>query len=283
MKTLTGITLATMMATSFFSGCDFGGSEEERVLFQLVREDTPARIVLDGDDQSEGCTVVDLLPVDGVAILKDLCGNDLSATTVQLPENLIADLRQAAQMERVDRHNRIVAVQTAAGDRFDVPMTAAIGEAIEEIYEQAEEAGSSEQQVEVVIEEEAPEQTAVAMSSDTGYIFGAGSLFAALPAKVDLLAYAGATGMDLVPGINPATGEQRRLHVFADDHGEPVIFKDLHEIPNYVLSEADTDQVRDARAGMAFIVQNNVSGGVTYVFVKQVSNTKVELEYQAVK
>lgn len=282
MRTLTNMTLAAMVATSLVSGCDYGGSQEERVLFQLVRDDAPARIVLDGDN-GDGCTVIDIVPEDGIALLKDLCGSDQSAASVQMPADLVENLRLAAEMARTDRHDRIVALQTVAGETFEVPLTADLGEAIAAMYEQAEEAGSSNQQVAVDIEEDAPEQTAVAMSSDTGCIFGAGSLFDALPQKVDMLAYSGSVGMDLVPGLDPTTGEQRRLHIFTDDHGEPVIFNDLHEIPNHVLSEADTDMVRNARMGMGFVVENNVSGGVTYVFVKQVSNTKVELEYQAVK
>jgi hypothetical protein len=284
MRTLAKMTLATLVATSLFSGCDSGsGIEEERVLFRLVRDEAPVRIVLDGDENGEGCTVIDIVPDDGVAILKDLCANDQNAATVQLPEGLVDSLEAAALLERIDHSGRIVEIQSVAGERFEVVLTDDLNEAIEAVHEQAEVAGSSSQQVDVNAEKDAPEQTAVGMSADTGFIFGAGSLFEALPTKVDILAYSGSKGMDLVPGLNPVTNEQRRLHLFIDDHGQPVLFNDLHEIPNYVLTEADTDMVRDARKGMAFIVENNVSGGVTYVFVKQVSNTKVELEYQAVK
>jgi hypothetical protein len=283
MRNLAKMTLATLVATSLFSGCDFGsGIEEERVLFKLVREVASARIVLDADENGEGCTVIDIVPEDGFAILKDLCADDQNAATVHLTEALMDSLEEAAELEPTDHTGRIVEVQTLAGESFEVVLTADLSEAIEEVYEQAEEAGSS-QPVEIDIEEDAPEQTAVGMSADSGFIFGASSLFAALPTKVDMLAYSGSKSMDLVPGLNPVTKEQRRLHVFTNEHGDRVLFNDLHEIPNYVLTEADTDMVRDARTGMAFIVENNVSGGVTYVFVKQVSNTKVELEYQAVK
>ena len=281
MKTLTNMTLAALVATTLLSACDFGGAEEERVLFNLVRSETPTRIVLDGHQTDDGCTVIDIVPQAGLAMVKDLCGQSMAS--VRLPDGLVEQLQIAADTGLAVDSGRIVVVKNAFGENFEVPLTEELDEVLEEVYELAEEAGSGGQPVEVDIEEDSPEQTAVGMSSDTGFIFGAGSLFEAVPQKVDILAYSGTTGMDLVPGLDPVTGEQRRLHIFRDSHGEPALFNDLHELPNYSLIEADTDQVRDARKGMAFVIENNVSGGVTYVFVKQASNTKVELEYQAVK
>jgi len=283
MRTFTNLTLAALVATSFLSGCDYGGSEEEQVLFRLVRENAPARLVLDGSQDDDGCSVIDMVPGDGTAVVKDVCAIDQKGAAVMLPEGFMEMLKPAAGNKLSDGIDRRIKFQTASGERLDLLLTADLSEAIEEIYEQAEEAGSSGQQVDIDVEKDAPEQPAVGMFADSGFIFGADSIFDALPTKVDILAYSGSTTMDLVPGVSPVTQEQAKLHLFTDDHGEPILFNDLHEIPNYILTEADTDMVRDARQGMGFIVENNVSGGITYVFVKQVSNTKVELEYQAVE
>lgn len=283
MRTLTNMTMATLMALGLMAGCDDSGVEQERVLFNLTRDEAPARIVIPGDESNDGCTVVDILPQDGLALLKNLCVDDKKVVSVQLSDELATAFAQAVEMERVDIAGRIVEVQTVGGETFDVPMTVDLEEALEQVEELAEELETSGKPELVQKDEPAPEQTAVAMAVDTGYVFGTDSLFDAMPTKVDIVAHQGVVGIDLAPGVDGATMQVRRLHVFANEHGTPVLFNDLHQLPNYELTDGDADSIRNVRSGMGFVIENNVSGGYTYVFVKQASMTKVELEYQAVQ
>lgn len=241
------------------------------------------RLVVPGDDDSDGCIVVDVQPQDGIAILKNLCANDAAAATVQLSDELAAQFAEAVELERVDVEGRLRDVQGMAAAVLDAPMTVEFQDAVEEVKGYTDETADSAKPEMDVPEDEEPVQTAIGMAVDSGYIFGADSNFDALPTKVDILAHAGEVGMDLLPGIDAATMHQRRVHLFVDDHGEAALFGDLHELPNYQLTDADYDVLRNVRPGMGFVIENNVSSGYTYVFVKQASETKVELEYQAVK
>ncbi len=281
MKKLTHFAIAALLTVGS-QACDAGGTEEESVRFNLLRDEGTVRLEFGAEGSEDGCTAVSILPDDGMAILRNLCADDQRVATVNLSDDLAEQFAAAADMESGVADGEFVGTDVASGRLVDVPMTADLEEALEEVFELHAQHGES--QPGGYSQEEgapdAPAQTVVALAMDMGAVFATDAVVDADPTMTDLVAYAGFAGLDLLPGISD--GIPRRLHLFRNDHGEPVIFNDLHELPNVALSGADHDLVRNVRAGMGFVVENNVSGGVTYVWVKQASATKVELAYQLV-
>jgi hypothetical protein len=255
MKKLTHFAIAALLTVGS-QACDAGGTEEESVRFNLLRDEGTVRLEFGAEGSEDGCTAVSILPDDGMAILRNLCADDQRVATVNLSDDLAEQFAAAADMESGVADGEFVGTDVASGRLVDVPMTADLEEALEEVFELHAQHGES--QPGGYSQEEgapdAPAQTGVALAMDMGAVFATDAVVDADPTKTDLVAYAG----------------------FA------VIFNDLHELPNVALSGADHDLVRNVRAGMGFVVENNVSGGVTYVWVKQASATKVELAYQLV-
>lgn len=272
-------------ATGEAGGCggDPGGYAEIQggydIRFEAEAALIPAQITYHLLEEGQICGRITIEPEDRVATFDNLCLADEPPIVLDLDDAAAqAVLAGALQLllqpcdETDCPPGSRVEVLTQNEEILLLPFQSPLRESVESVLQQVVAAGPPPKA--------APQSATLTLSPEGGALFGTGTVLPeASPLKVDLICYASSKSVDLQAGAGPTMAKQKHLKLFRTPGGTTAKFGSIAELPAELPEDDDRDMVHHAQAGNGFVVENNISGGYTRLFVKEASTTKVVLEY----
>ena len=261
----------------------------EEALQQAAQDpNAPSQITYSKLEGEQPCLKVTVEPLDQVASVEDLCGGgklkvyDLDAKTSQAVLNGYYQLLAVECGEGECGPGDRVEVLTVKEETRVLPYESPLSDQLESVLDlyngEAETADPPEAEPLV-----AATLAEVTLKPDQGVVFAGGQVeSAASPLKVDIICYASSKTVDLQAGAGPTISKQKHLKLFKTSGGVVQKFEGLDEVPDIFPGSEDRDMVHHAEAGMAFVVENNVSAGYTKAIVKEASTEEVVLLYTSV-
>jgi hypothetical protein len=259
---------------------DVHGHGSYDIVFEAEAALTPAQIVYHTLEEGQICGRVTIEPEDRVATFDNLCLTDVPPVVLDLDDaaaQAVMDgalklLQQPCSEADCPPGSR-VEVLTQNEETVLLPFESPLRESVEKVLSQVAEAGPPPAA--------APPIGTLSLAPEAGAIFGSGAALPdSSPLKVDLICYASSKSVDLQAGAGPTMANQKLLKLFRTPGGTTAKFGSIGELPTDLPQDGDRDMVHHAQAGNGFVLENNITGGHTRVFVKEASTAKVVLEYQ---
>ena len=250
--------------------------------------DAPSQITYSKLEGEQPCLKITLEPLDAVASVEDLCGSgqikafDLDTKTAAAVLSGYYELLAAECGEGECGPGERVEVLTVKEETRVLPYESPLSDQMEKVLELYQEESETAVQPESDPPPAAPPKE-VTLQPEQGVVFaGAQVETEASPLKVDVICYASSKTVDLQAGAGPTISKQKHLKLFKTSGGVVQKFNSLDEVPDIFPGSEDRDMVHHAEAGMAFVVENNVSAGYTKAIVTSASKEAVVLEYTSV-
>ncbi len=249
--------------------------------------DAPSQITYSKLEGDQPCLKITLEPLDSVASVEDLCGGgqikvfDLDGKTAAAVLDGYYELLAAECTDGECGPGERVEVLTVKEETRVLPYESPLSDQVEGVLELYQE--QSEVAVQPQLDPPAAPPQEITLKPDQGVVFAGGTVeVAASPLKVDVICYASSKTVDLQAGAGPTIAKQKHLKLFKTSGGVVQKFDSLDDVPDIFPGNEDRDMVHHAEAGMAFVVENNVSAGHTKAMVKSASKEAVVLQYKAI-